>query len=641
MRARSVVGSFNLVPYPRSLQRTGGFYTPPANGDLYFDRIDLPVALRLQSTLTEIGVRLSLTTGATKTRTSAIACRASRALLPGASAYTISIKKVGIVLEYNEATDLTQDGLRAGIATLRQLLREFGRRLPRMEIRDYADFPRRGVLLDISRGRVPRLETLLQLVDHLADLKINEFQLYNEHTFAYSNYEPVWRDWGAITGEEILKLSARCRELGIDLVPNQNSFGHLRPWLEYRPLRHLAEVRGPWKLPWGQAVKSPFTIAPRHPGSLKFLGSLYDELLPYFSSRFFNVGCDETWDLGQGQSAELCRRIGKGKVYLRFLREIHNEVVRRGKTMMFWGDIVLQYSELIPRLPREDLIALNWGYEADHRFEREAPLFADSKIPFYVCPGTSTWMTLIGRHDNARANLERAARVGKGNGALGFLNTDWGDGGHPQPLAVSWIPYTMGAGLSWCATSFRDECVVPMLNRDVFADETGNVGRAASGLGLAHRLLRYRAFNCTPIGAALAAPPPSLGEMWCLDGLKYYARIDRPNLEATLEEIEDQRALLGKGQPQTEEGRLLKRELDLAARMATESCRYMLWQQSLATRSVSKSNRVARKSIADLIQLQKEFRAYWPLRNKATPSKCYPFLGWRIDDYRKRVLHYP
>ena len=68
---------------------------------------------------------------------------------------------------------------------MRQLLRQFGRRLPCLKIRDWPDFARRGVMLDISRGRVPKLETLLELVEHLADFKINEFQLYTEHTFAY------------------------------------------------------------------------------------------------------------------------------------------------------------------------------------------------------------------------------------------------------------------------------------------------------------------------------------------------------------------------------------------------------------------------------------------------------------------------
>ncbi len=545
-----------------------------------------------------------------------------------------------MLLEYNDVSDKTQDGLRAGIATLRQLLREYGRRLPCLEIRDHADFPRRGVMLDISRGRVPTLETVLGLVEHLADFKINEIQLYTEHTFAYSGYERVWRSWGAFTGREIRKLAVRCGELGIDLVPNQNSFGHLRHWLEYPPLQELAEVRGPWRLPWGQVVRWPFSLAPRHPKTLKFLRGLYDELLPNFRSPFFNVGCDETWDLGLGQSAKICQRLGKGRVYLEFLRQIHREVIRRGRTMMFWGDIILQYPELIRRLPKKKLVAMNWGYEAEHPFEKEAPLFARAGIPFYVCAGTSTWQTLIGRHDNAQRNLQKAARIGLKHGAIGFLNTDWGDGGHPQPLAVSYIPYAIGAGVSWCGKSFRLECVVPMLNRDVFADGTGRTGKAAYGLGLAHQRLHHTAFNCTPIGAALAAPPPSHGEIWCKDGLKYYSRIKRRYLEQTLQEIERQRATLHKGRPATPGARLLAKELDLAARMAAESCRYMLWQQSSAASRYADANAMARRSIRALQSIEKDFRHCWPKRNKATPDKCCTFLRWRIEDYQTRRLYY-
>ena len=82
------------------------------------------------------------------------------------------------------------------MATLRQLLREYGRRLPCLQIRDWPDFSRRGVMLDISRGRVPKLETLLELVEQLADFKINELQLYTEHTFAYRQHKSVWRELG-------------------------------------------------------------------------------------------------------------------------------------------------------------------------------------------------------------------------------------------------------------------------------------------------------------------------------------------------------------------------------------------------------------------------------------------------------------
>ena len=628
----------NIVPFPRSLRRQAGFLTLPIAGSIHFTAGNLPVALRLQEAIHSAGSNLTITLGATIPANAVVVCRPRTGGFSSASGYELLISKSGITLDYGQSDDATQDGLRAGIATLRQLLREYGRRLPCLRVSDHADFARRGLMLDISRGRVPRLETLLELVDHLADLKINEFQLYTEHTFAYANYRKIWEPWGALAGEEILKLDARCRELGIDLVPNQNSFGHLRHWLEYEPLQHLAETRKPWSLPSGQTVAWPFTLAPRHPGTMKLLRGLYDELLPYFSSRFFNVGCDETWDLGCGQSAQLCQRFGKGKVYLGFLLDLHKEVTRRGKTMMFWGDIILQHPDLIERLPRRNICALNWGYEANHPFEKEAPQFEHAGIPFYVCPGTSTWMTLIGRLDNAEANLENAARTGLKHGAKGFLITDWGDGGHPQPLAVSYFPYAIGAGLAWCRQSFRRDAVKPMLARDVF--ENATIADAAERLAYAHLKVGHPAFNCTPIGAALAAPPPAMGEMWCPGGLKYYARINSKNLAATLGEIEAQVAKIARAKPDQTKAASLRKELLLAGRMAAESCRYMIWQQAISREKTARANAIAKRGIKKLQKLERDFLEYWPTRNKATPAHCDSFLRWRMEDYRKRRLHY-
>jgi hypothetical protein len=281
-----------------------------------------------------------------------------------------------------------------------------------------------------------------------------------------------------------------------------------------------------------------------------------------------------------------------------------------------------------------NVIALNWGYEADHPFDREAELFAKAKIPFYVCPGTSTWQTLIGRHDNALANMRAAARAGHKHGAIGYLITDWGDGGHPQPLVVSYLPYLAGASLSWCAKTFEEAKLIPVLNRDVFNDPTGNAAKAAYALGRAHRKLEYTAPNETPLGTVIAAPPAEQRELFCRNGLKHYARISGKNIRAALKEIEKQRALLKMERrhavpPKT---KILALELDLAARMAAQSCHFMLWQQARAAGKNAEAKRLARTGIRELRKLEKDFNAYWPLRNKATPKHCSAFLKWRIRD---------
>jgi hexosaminidase len=314
--------------------------------------------------------------------------------------------------------------------------------------------------------------------------------------------------------------------------------------------------------------------------------------------------------------------------------------MRRGKRMMFWGDIVLHQLKLIRELPK-DIIALNWGYEAGHPFNRETRAFAQAGVPFYVCPGTSTWATLIGKHDNAFANLRQAARAGKANGAIGYLITEWGDGGHPQPLAVAWLPFIVGASVAWTGTAPGQAALLRVTSRDVFQEKGDHAARAAMGLGFAHRALHLSMPNATPLGATIAAPRPETHELFCRDGLKYYARLKPLNVRRALQEIERQRRMIRRHQATTPAGELLVQELDLAARMAAQSCQIILWQQALAAGKRTEAKAMARTGIRELSQLERDYGDLWPQRNKATPARSTPFFQWRIADYLYGRLHFP
>ena len=190
------------------------------------------------------------------------------------------------------------------------------------------------------------------------------------------------------------------------------------------------------------------------------------------------------------------------------------------------------------------------------------------------------------------------------------------------------------------AAAFKQAMLIPVLSRDIFDDPTQRTATAAYALGFTHRQLKCDAMNVTPLGAVIAAPPPRLRELVCRDGLKYYPRISSENIRAAVEELHYLRACLYKGRPRNRSGEILALELDMAARMAVQSCRIMLWQQALASDRRPTARRMARRGIRDLRDLDRDFRAYWPLRNKGTTTKCSAFLQWRIDDFRRARLHF-
>jgi len=487
--------------------------------------------------------------------------------------------------------------------TLAQLVRLHSAegRIPAMTIEDWPDFAERGVMLDVSRDKVPTMETLLGLVEMLASWKINRLQLYFEHTFAYRGHEDVWKDASPFDGSQVEQLDAFCRERFIELVPNQNSFGHMERWLKlprYAPLAEVAQPEGDY-----------MSLCPIDPRSIALLAGLYDDLLPRFRSRTINVGCDETIDLGRGRSAEAVARLGVGRVYLDFLKKIHALIESRGHRMQFWGDIVLQHPELIGELPRP-IEALEWGYEADHPFAADGEKFAAAGVEYHVCPGTSTWLSLAGRTDNALANLESAARSGLAHGAKGMLVTDWGDHGHWQPLPASFLPLAYGASVAWCHEANRDLDAASAVDAHAFRDAAGVLGGLARDLGNVYRETGALAKNASVLALLLLFPARSMKE-------GRFAAITPEGLdraEARVGEILD---TLGAAKLDRPDADLLASEFALAGDLMRHACRF--GRARLAApdnRAEAIDPQMRRALAADMERIVAEYRRVWRLRNR-------------------------
>jgi hexosaminidase len=471
-----------LLPRPRAMTLTGTQMTPPAEGVIVGASALLFEAQTLQNVLKSIGLRWNISAAY-----SGDAMQIKLVLtdtLPHSQGYRLMVTPEGISIVGSHA------GIYYGVCTLRQLIEQQGAALPCLFIDDAPDYPARGVMLDCSRDKVPTMDTLYDLVDMLASFKVNQVQLYIEHTFAYSQHREVWEHASPFTGEEILALDAFCRQRHIDLVPNQNSLGHVERWLKFPRYNGLAESPEGFQTNWGNMEWRPAsTLDPLDPGSIDLMRGLYSEYLPHFTSKLFNVGCDEPWELGQGKSKAEVEKRG-GRVYLDFLLKLHRVVSDHGRQMQFWGDIIIHHPELIPELPK-DSFAMEWGYEADHDFDGHGKLFAQSGIPYYVCPGTSSWNTLVGRTDNTIGNILNAAENGLKHGAVGLLNTDWGDLGHFQPLPSSYLGFAYGAAVSWCVATNRDIDLPAVLDAFVFRDSASIMGKLVYDLGNVYQILGY------------------------------------------------------------------------------------------------------------------------------------------------------
>jgi hexosaminidase len=422
-------------------------------------------------------------------------------------------------------------GLRYARQTLDQLRadRELSGRAVR--VRDWPDFAVRGFMLDVSRDRVPTRSTLRRYVEILAAVRMNQLELYTEHTFAYADHAVVWAAASPLTPDDMRWLDALCAAHGITLVANQNTLGHMERWLAHEPYRDRAEKPDGFTI--GARHRPPSTVAPT-PENAAFVVWLVRELAATVRARRVNIGADEPWELGKGRSAADAAERGLGRVYLDHLLRVATPLIENGYEVLFWADVLADHPEVAGALPTAGLVPVVWQYDGpdharaaldraspqQHRqwaadgfdmeavaggFRERAKALTAVDRPFWVAPGTSAWNSLIGRLDNAVENLLDAAEAGREHGAGGYVVTTWGDHGHHEPPPVTYPGLLFGAAVSWCLDSNRDIDLGTTLDHVVFADDAPGLGTVLTAIGTVADRLDAPILNASALFTLLLA----------------------------------------------------------------------------------------------------------------------------------------
>ena len=498
-------------------------------------------------------------------------------------------------------------GLFYGEATLAQLARLNAGALPVGLVRDHPDLPVRGVMLDVSRDKVPTMATLQAIVDRLASWKVNQLQLYSEHTFAYRDHPEVHAAASPFDAREIRELDAFCRDRHVELVPNQNCLGHMNRWLSHDRYRSLAIAPDGFVDPFG-ITRAPMTMEPTNPASLKLVRELLAELLPLFTSRRVHLGLDEAWELPAARIDDFL----SWTATLRGLPELD------GREMLMWGDMVSGRPDLVASLPA-GVTVCEWGYDDWYPFDERCAVLAGAGVPFWVAPGTSSWLSILGRSTNARTTCRRAAAAALAHGATGYLNTDWGDLGHLQQWVVSEPGLAYGAAVSWCLAANADLDLGAALSAHVFGDPTGALADAVLGLGDAHLLVTPQFPNMSALVMNLYYPQLPVGR-----GLT--AGLTPGELDAVDARLDAGRTAVLRARPDRPDAALLVDEVlfgtDLVALLTRDARARLRGDGSLG--SVTAGERAVLG--AELGSLAERYRARWLARNR--PGGLDDSLSW-------------
>jgi hypothetical protein len=353
-------------------------------------------------------------------------------------AYKLTINKNNIRLEATSAT-----GLFYGTQSLKQLYRYAfltsnggGIQLPCMTITDWPNFKIRAWQDDISRGPIVSMDYLKRLIPQMAECKLNAFSLYTEHTFK-TKCHPDIAPTDAFTAEEIKELEDFCRPYHIQIIGNQQCFGHFEEILCNPFYSDLADTK--WNL--NPAKKETY----------QFLEDHLREMARAYKSPYFNINCDETESLGQGKAKAYVDSLGQETVYYQHVNRVNRMLRPYRKRVMMWGDIADKHPEILEHLDK-DLFLIAWTYVGQDDFNDFLQPYVNSGRKFFVAPGVSLSERVWPKHYEFKSNITNLCRDGYKNGALGVINTCWDDFGESLTNCALY-GLALGAEMSWNATS--------------------------------------------------------------------------------------------------------------------------------------------------------------------------------------------
>jgi hypothetical protein len=367
-----------------------------------------------------------------------------------------------------------------GLQTLKQLVRGEGAAafIPGVEIVDWPAMRWRGVSDDISRGPVPTVGYIKRQLRTFAAFKLNMHSFYMEHTFRSDSNPLIGPAGGSLTPDEIRELVAYARRYHIELVPEQQTFGHLHKALKLEKYNELAET------PYGDV------LSPQQEGSYKLVAAWYRELNELFPGKFFHIGADETFELGEGQSREAARTRGVGTIYFEHLNRVREVLKPYNRRLMFWGDIALNHPDLIDSIPK-DMIAMNWDYAPKDDYLPRIKPFKDAGLEEFVCPGVHNWNQIFPNLDASSKNIANFVRDGQMSGALGMMNTSWDDDGESL-FEMSWHGIVFGAAASWQNKPVDRNAFDEDFDWAFFRNEGHEFSEALQALGSVNGLLGIR-----------------------------------------------------------------------------------------------------------------------------------------------------
>ncbi|MGV6943813.1 beta-N-acetylhexosaminidase [Sphingobacterium kyonggiense] len=281
------------------------------------------------------------------------------------------------------------------------------------------DFKVKGFHLDL-RVQVMKMPALKKFAKQLKDNGMNTLIMEWEATYPFQNH-PLIPNQFAYTREEVKEFIAYCEGMGIDVIPLQQSFGHVEYILRHYRYKDLREDQ-----------KDYSQINPLKEDLAKELFTdLFKDMVSTHHSDYIHIGGDETYLLGHSkESQKKVAEVGKGRLYGDYIKLLCELVVSLGKKPVLWADIALKYPDALKGLPKETVF-VDWNYGWDINMFGKHENLLNSGFEIWGAPSLRSHPDnyFITQWEKHFRNIREFIPLARGFGYQGMVITSWSTSG--------------------------------------------------------------------------------------------------------------------------------------------------------------------------------------------------------------------
>ena len=346
--------------------------------------------------------------------------------------YVLGVGEQGVVIIAESPS-----GRFYGVMTLVQLLEREKRsiRVPGVSIRDWPLQRIRGITDDLSRGQVSTMENFKKIIRFLARYKLNVYSLYIEDIFVFKSHPQIGQGRGELTAAQMKELDAYAKRYHVELIPIFETLGHWENILILPEYVRFGEFPGAHTV--NVSDEAVYTI----------LDEMIGELSAAFSSPYFNIGADESWDVGLGANKDRVAASDLASVHAEHYKRLFAILKKHKKKPMMYGDVILHHPTILDKIPR-DVIIVDWHYGANDRY-LSTETFRNAGFPFVVSPAVWNFTGPFPNYVNTVVNVQNLNRDGYSNGSRGILTSNWNDYGGEALRELNQYGYAWTAECAW------------------------------------------------------------------------------------------------------------------------------------------------------------------------------------------------